>query len=127
MALYSYEIGATGPGLVNVESLTVPLPAPKGIFQDYTEVIELGDGTVRGVGFPAAVWRWGFLTQAQRDQLRTFCTGASNEVYIKTRTNDSADSYGLYTAVMVWPTEEKDAQRRLDFAVLFRHLVVYVP
>ncbi len=128
MAQYNYEIGSTS-SLTNVESLTVPVPPPKSIYKPYSQMIGLGDGTVRGAGWPTAEWRWGYLTQAQRDQLRTFCTGASSNVYIRTRIMDTADSYAYFQAVMVWPieSEERDASRRIDFAITFQKLVQYTP
>lgn len=126
MALYSYELGTTYAGMTNVEELATPLPPPRSTFKPYSQAVNLGNGRVRGNGCPVTEWRFGFLKQAQRDQLRTFCPGASAEVYIKTRQNDSADSYQVYTAVMVWPEEEeKRAGRRLDFVVKFRNLVEY--
>lgn len=129
MPLYSYEIAASGGSPTNVESLTTPLTAPKSTFHPYSQMIPLGDGTVRGSGWPTAEWRWGFLSRAQRDQLRQFCTGASAAVEIRTKTMDSADSYKYFHAVMVWPveSEERDAGRRIDFVVRFQKLVEYTP
>ena len=127
-ALYDYEIGSTYGGMTNVEELTTPLPAPKSTFRPYSQLIRLGNGTARGGGWAVATWRFGFLSQAQRDQLRTFCTGASSSVYIKTRKNDSTDAYQVYTAVMIWPEEEeKQAGRRLDFVIQFVNLQEYTP
>lgn len=125
MTQYSYRIGTTLGGLTNVESLTVPLPPPRSTYTPYSEQIDLGDGTIRGAGWAQASWNWGFLTQAQRDQLRTFCPGASASVYISTRTTDSADVYDDFTAVMIWPqAEERDSKQvRPDFTVQFRKLV----
>ena len=128
MAIYSYEIGASYGAMANLEDLTAPVDPPKSSFWPYSKYVDLGNGLVRGAGFARAEWRWGFMTQAQRNQLRTFCTGASAAVYIKTRKNDSSDAYQVYTAVMVWPDEEaKENTRRLDLVIEFRALVVYTP
>ncbi len=128
MTQYSYEIGASYGGMVNVEELATPLPAPKSAFRPYSKRIDLGDGTVRGLGWVTATWRFGVLKSSLRDQLRVFCAGASASVYIKTRKNNTSDAYQVYTAVMIWPEEEeKRAGRRLDFVVEFRNLVEYVP
>lgn len=127
---YEYKIGTEAGGvgaITNLGSLTTPIPAPKSSFQDYTEYIQLGSGEMKGVGWPVAEWHWDFLTQAQRNQLRTFCTGASETVYIRTRKNDSSDAYANYLAVMIWPiAEDKDAGRRLDFTIKFQALEVQV-
>jgi hypothetical protein len=115
----------TGANTVNLEDLTTPLDAPRSSFVDYSQTIPLGDGTVRGAGWPIAEWRWGYMSQAQRDQLRTFCTGASAAVYVRTRENDTSDAYQRYTCTMIWPTdgEEKVHGKRLDFVVTFQNLV----
>lgn len=128
MPIYSYEIGASYVGMTNLESLTTPLPAPKSTFRPYSQYIRLGDGTVRGSGWAEATWRWGFLTRAQRNQLRTFCTGASANVYIKTRKNDSSDAYQVYMAIMIWPEEEeKSLGKRIGLEIRFTNLVEYSP
>lgn len=130
MSIYNYEIAASGSAATqNIEALTVPVPPPKSDFQPYADLIDLGDASVRGVGYARAEWRWGFLTRAQRDQLRTFCTGASAAVKIRTKIMDSADSYSYFTGVMIWPSldEERDAGRRPDFVIKFRQLVEYTP
>lgn len=110
---------------VNVESLsTTSLSAPKHSYQPYFEAIELANGHRRGLGKPVAKWRWGFLTRAQRDRLRSFCPSMSANVYIVTRINESADAYATFYGVMRWPEgdEDKDAGRRLNFEVEFRNL-----
>lgn len=128
MALYEYEIGTSYGGMANVESLATPLPAPKSSFLPYSKYLSLGDSTIRGSGWAAASWRFGFLTRAQRDQLKTFCSGASASVYIQMRKNDTSDAYQVYTAVMIWPpVEEKHAGKRLDFNLEFRDLTEYTP
>ena len=125
---HDYEIGATGPGLTNLAALTPPVPEPKSNFQDSSRYVTLGDGSVRGLGWLAAEWRWTFLTRAQRDELKTFCAGASADVFIRTRTNDTIDTYGEYSAKMIWPqNEEKSYSKRMDFVIRFVDLEVYTP
>jgi hypothetical protein len=116
-------IGFTYVNLTNVESLATPVYAPKSTYRPYTEGIELANGRARGFGRPIASWRWGFITSAMRTQLRTFCANKSNDVYIRTRTNE-ADAYSVFSAVMLWPDDEdKQTGRRLDFEINFRNLV----
>jgi hypothetical protein len=128
MAQYSYQIGTTSGGTTNVESLSPALPAPRSTFEPWSVPIKLGDGTVRGGGYPTATWNFGVLSRAQRDKLRTYCTGKSASVYIRTKTTDNTDSYKYFSAVMIWPDEEERvATRRLDFVIEFRMLVEYTP
>lgn len=128
---YDYQIGVSSGSMMKLESLvisgsTVVVPYPKSTFIPYSEEQQLVSGLVRGVGYPQATWIWGVTTREERDALRTFCTGKSASVYIKTKTMDSADSYHTYTGVMVWPTqeEERDVQRRTELKILFRRLVL---
>ncbi len=108
--------------LTNVESLG--LPPPRGLFTPFTQAVTLGDGSVRGAGWKAAEWKWGFVTRAQRDILRAYCPGASAEVFISTRSVDSSDAYGVFRARMLWPQqEEPQAGRRLDFSIKFQGLI----
>jgi len=120
---HDYEIGTTEVGMENLADLTVPVPEPKSDYQEYSRHLTLGDGTVRGAGWTIAEWRWTYLTRPQRDQLKTFCAGASASIYIKTRTNETEDVYDVFTAVMIWPIdEEKSFSRRMDFVIRFTNL-----
>lgn len=100
------------------------LAAPKGVFLPYSQPLDLGSGGVRGAGWAQAEWRWGFLTQAQRDDLRDVVAGASAPVVIYTTTNEDADDYAYFAAQAIWPAaEDRDAGRRKNFTLRFRALV----
>lgn len=118
-----YQIGTTLEGIATLKSLG--LPDPKHSFMGYSATVDLGNGGVRGIGLPVARWIYGYLTQAQRDIFRTFCTGASATVFIETRTSDSSDAFDQFQGVMIWPREpeDKDAFRRINFVLEFRNLV----
>lgn len=122
----SYEIGTSTTTRVNVELLTstslIPFPPPRSTFQPYSQPVELGDATVRGAGYPVAEWHWDFLTTPQRDALRAFCTGASATVYVKTKTMETANTYGTFQAIMLWPPAEERIEKgdRSDFNLVFR-------
>jgi len=127
MATYDYEIGTTAAGTTNVEDLTTSVKAPKSTFNKYSDSISLGDATVRGLGNPVTTWRWGWLDQDEYDQLRTFCSGKSAEIYINTKKDDG--SYDKYSCVVVWPDmssivkQERDGSFYYqDFVLEFRHL-----
>ena len=128
MTLRNYSIGTTLGGITNLESLSPAVRPPKSSYKPYSQPIELGNGTVRGAGWATAAWTWNAITRAERDKLRSFCSGASAEVYIRTRTNESTDNYKYFSAVMVWPADEaKDADLRLNFVIEFRRLVEVTP
>ena len=127
-----YKIGlvSSGSGLMNLSALvvsgsTVSVSYPKSTFVPYSSEQQLVSGLVRGVGYPVATWIWGAITREERDALRSFCPYKSANVYIRTKTMDTADAYGTYAAVMVWDTEneQRDTQRRLEFRITFQTLV----
>jgi len=125
MPRYSFEIGTTQVGMVNLENLTTPVIPPDWNYSEFSDEIQLPNGRVRGVGYPTAEWRWGYLEKAERLMLRTFCVGKSAEVYIKTPINDL--TYKIFTAVVVWPAgEDPSCEIFLDFTLEFRHLVEVV-
>lgn len=124
---FEFEIGLTQGSLVNLEVLSpTPVVPPKCMYTPYTDVIDVGDGSKRGVGAPTATWRWGFIERSQRDMLRTFCPGASAPAYIRTYTRDALDSAKEFSCDMIWPadSEEVVAGRRVDFTIEFRNLVL---
>lgn len=128
-----YQIGTTLGGMTDLQSLTTPVDPPKTTFKPYSQYLPLGSGAVRGGGWATAEWRYNasgddYLTRAQRDQLKAFCTGASAEVYISTPVNDTADQFKTFRAIMIWPEEEvKDFTVRRDFVIRFQRLVEVTP
>lgn len=133
MPMYSYEIGLTIEEMVNVESLVTGFPAPKSKFYPFSSYVTLANKTKRGRGNPIAEWRWGiiknFTSNGMRDSLKTYCTGSSSSVIIRTKTNESLDSqYLYYTCIMNWPEEEpRESFRRIDFVIRFTNLVLTAP
>lgn len=115
----AYQIGASQATMVGLESLGLPLPKATPV--RYSKLIDLGDGTVRGAGWLHAEWRFAYLNQAQLAALRTYCSGSSAVVYV--RTLDEDGDYSAYSAVMVWPDVVKPrADLVLDFAIEFRKM-----
>ena len=122
MTITTFQIGTTSAGLADLSALSVPVVEPRSTFKKYPIAFDLGNGQVKGAGYPVATWTWDFITDAQRDKLKTYCTGKSAAVYISTK--DDSLAYKAYSAIMVWPEiEEHFATRRLDFVIEFRHLV----
>lgn len=121
----SGSFAGIGIDMTNIEDLSTPITPPKSTFKPWQESVQLQSGLSRALGKPEASWTWAVISLAMRDKLRTFCTGKSSSVYIKTRKNDG-DSYEYYSAVMEWTDdpEEKQAGRRLDFKVDFKFLTL---
>jgi hypothetical protein len=63
------------------------------------------------------------LSLEEYTQLRTFCTGSSAEVFIRTRIDD--DTYADFSAKMILPNEGMGRWygNRRNYKVTFRNLV----
>jgi hypothetical protein len=122
MTTYSdFMIGSTLAGMTALSSLTVPVSNPKSTYSPWSKPVQLGNGTILGLGWKTITWNWKIIKPAEVEQLRSFCSGASAEVFIVTRQN-VADAFKAYKAVLVWPAEERDFLRRLDFTISFQRL-----
>lgn len=124
MAVYEFEIGTSLGTMTNLEELTVPVVPPRSRWKKYAEIVDLGDASSRGFGLPSAVWAWDFIVQDQRDQLRTFCTGSSATVYIRTKKRDASETWANYLVKVLWPEDEEyELGRILNFELQFRDMV----
>jgi hypothetical protein len=119
-----FEIGATEGGMTNIEALSEPLPPPKSNYLPYARTPSKGNGGTRGVGSPIAQWVFGVLTVEQYNQLKTFCPGASADVFIRTKLDD--DTYADFEAKMIWPNDPQDRwyAHRKSFTINFRNLIL---
>ncbi|MBI9042930.1 MAG: hypothetical protein JEZ06_00505 [Anaerolineaceae bacterium] len=125
MTISSFEIGATEVGMVNIESLGVPLPVPRATYSPGKTRVDLPDGSVRWLGWVRAEWFFPILTDAQRDQLKGFCTGESADVFINTLIKNQGTVFDAFSGVMVWPErEERKAGLVKGLKIRFQKLVV---
>lgn len=117
----NFMIGTSLVGMTDLMALSRLVAYPKSTFVPWSKPVTLGDGTVRGLGWKTIEWSWKIISPAQVEKLRSFCSGASAEVYIVSRQN-VADAFMAYKAVMIWPQEERDFLRRTDFTIKFQRL-----
>jgi hypothetical protein len=123
MSDYEYSIGTAADDLQNLEDdLGLPPPHPTPHLE-WATTYECGDGRVYGDGFPSVEWHWDYLSAANIASLRTYCSGKSATVYIKTLEPDY-ETYGTYSAIMVWPDEPGFQMGRVstNFVLKFTHL-----
>lgn len=123
-------VAFTGVDLTNIESLVSTTnpgdqQAPRSFFTEFSKMVPLGNGRVRGLGWSQVLWKFGFVSQALRNALRTYCTGASNAVYIRSREDDTSRAYQFYSCSLVWPIgrENNQAGRVLDFVLTFPNAI----
>ena len=117
-----FEIGTTS-STTPIDQLTTPLPDPRSAFLPYSRTVQLGSGGTRGVGAPVAQWIFPILEIDQYNQLRTYCTDSSAEVFIVTKMDD--DTFATFSATMTVPNDPQDRfyGQRKNYTVTFRNLV----
>ena len=117
---HSFAIG-TQSTTTNLADLTVSVYEPEWSYRDHEDEIELGNGTVRAVGWAVASWHWGYLSTAQYGALKEFCSGKSGNVYIKTKID--GDNYDDLYGVVVFPSNlDYHNGKVIDFTLEFRDL-----
>lgn len=95
---------------------------PQSDFFEYSVTVKLANGKTRGLGYPRATWHYGYLTTAQYETMRDFCTGSSASVYIATLINDG--TFAAYSAIMSVPENYiMRAGRYVDVTFQFTNLV----
>lgn len=118
----SFKIGSTS-STTALDALTTPLPDPKSTYFAYSRTVGKGNGGALGVGAPVASWTFPVLSIEQYNQLRTFCSGASAEIYISTKLDD--DTFDDFSCTMIVPNDPQDRWygERKNYTVTFRNLV----
>lgn len=121
-ALY-FEIGTSIAGMqtLDILGITPPFQAP---YNPYTVEVDAADARVYGHGFSSTAWLWGFVSQAERDLLKSYCPGKSAVVYI--RTHDADWEWVYCQAIMVWQPESPPNNGFIvEFSLAFRILQNY--
>lgn len=125
-----FQIATTLGGLTTLYALGITNPFP--IYKPGVQAIKLGDNSARTLGSPLLEWHWGFLSQSQRDTLRTYIPGASAPLYIITPTTENIagdpNAAQTYFCQAWWPApntpEAPQNGRRLEFVLTFKQLAV---
>lgn len=118
-----YAIGTTTGNMQTFDILGVIAPFQEP-FVPFTVEIAAADSLVYGHGWSRTKMHWGFISQEQRNTLKTFCTGKSASVYI--RVKDDSWQWVYCQATMIWQEENPpDNGYILDFSVLFNIIENY--
>lgn len=120
-----YKIGATEGGMELLPAAGIRA-APQSGYRPYATTIALGDGTLRGQGYPIVTWHWAFVTVAERDVFLAFLDeGAlSGEVFMRTRLPDN--TWATFQCIQNLPTGEENLSvgKIIGFDVEFTHLIL---
>ena len=114
---YEYSIGITLESLATLDSLGISVP--NDAFVLHSQEFSTGDGGVAGQGWSVCEWHWNIIRKIQRDILKTYCTGKSSNVFI--RTYDENNEFKTYACKMIWASRENfTVGRIIDFTIIFR-------
>ena len=119
---YPVQIGLTVGTMQTMSALSVEDPQPTPTH--YSQLLDLGDGSPRGMGWKRCYWRWAYIDVGDVQTLQTYCPGESATVYIKTVGRSAGME--VYQALMVWPQVEPAEVSNIyeDFVIEFRKLIV---
>lgn len=119
---YEFKLGTSAGSMELLSDLNVFWPFWE--YEPFSAAQQGGDGLVKGGGWATATWHWGFLTYAQYQVLRTYCTGKSATWYV--RTPKTTYDYLNVEVKVEWPDNERWHQGRvLDFELKFTDLTEF--
>lgn len=118
-----YAIGSAIDSIDTFSDLGLDAPFQEP-YNPYSVDVPAADSLVYGHGWPVTAWRWGYISQADRNTLKSYCAGKSAIVYIRIRDDDWNWIY--CKAVMIWQPENPPTSGFiLDFSIAFRILENY--
>jgi hypothetical protein len=113
-----YSIGSSIDSILTFAQLGIVAPF-QDPFNPYAIEIDAADGLVYGHGFATTAFHWGFISQAERNTLKTYCPGKSAIVYHRLRDEDWDWVY--CKSVMIWQPEAPPSNGLiLNFSLAFR-------
>lgn len=118
---HEYKYGATLETMELLPDLDIR-SSPLSGYRPFAATIRLGDGTLKGQGFPVITWHWTFVTMAERE---VFVSDPNEElsksVYIRSRLPDG--TWATFSCIQNRPTGEENfqAQKILGFDIEFTH------
>jgi len=127
MSLSAVGIGLTVETITNLYDLAVPVRPPLVHYEPGTDEVENMDGLVEDIGSPRAELRWDYITRTERDSLRTILGAKSTRVFVHIPTTENGDEYKDFSAIAVWPKEDRSLITiRRDFVILLKNMVEVV-
>ena len=117
------KIGTTALNMKAMNELSTPVPEPSTTWRDYATQSSTAAGGAVGKGSPVAEWVFALLDDlAMRTALKSYCSGASADVYIQTY--DGSGVAHTYACTLIWPPAEEMSNNWLvNLTLTFRNLV----
>ena len=118
------KIGTAYATMATFAALNISDPIEKPVV-DYSEVVTLQSNQRRGLGFGQCLLEWPFLSNAERQILRTLIPGASASLFFELP--DETYTPTDYTGIAVWPELRPENSQSPRFQLLIVNLVEYTP
>lgn len=116
----AYAIGDSQETLQTFRDLGLMAPY-QNMYVPNSVDVEAADALVYGHGFAATAFRWGFISLAERNLLKSYCPGKSAIVYVRLRNDDW--QWCVCKAVMIWSQENRPTVNHIiDFSIQLRIL-----
>lgn len=122
-----FGIGTSAGTITDLHDLAVKITYPKSTYLPTAVTKKTGANTKRGFGLPVAYWTFPLMTLEERNQLKSFCSGYSATVYIRTKKDD--DTYADYQCTMNWADDDTSGRwfgERKEIVIEFVNLVEVV-
>jgi hypothetical protein len=119
----AYALGSSLGTLQTFHELGLMAPYQEP-YVPYSVEVEAGDALVYGHGWATTGLHWGFISQTDRNLLKSYCPGKSAIVYIRLRDDDW--DWCVCKAVMLWQPETPPITGTIvDFSIKLRILENY--
>jgi hypothetical protein len=121
---HQYSYGATEETMELLPALDIR-SSPLSGYRPFSATIRLGDGSLKGQGFPIVTWHWSFVNMTERE---VFVDDPNDElsksVYIRSRLPDG--TWATFSCIQNRPTGEENfqAQQILGFDIEFTHCIL---
>lgn len=120
-----YELGTVIESMTTLADLGIP--NPESTFIESSSRMTQANGITRNVGFPVVEWHYGYLTQAQYQNLIAVVTSPSMNIYFSSLANDG--EYYTYSGVITLPESFNmrgpyDKFRYVDITIRFTNVIL---
>jgi hypothetical protein len=103
-----FGIGLTADSITSLEDLPEPIMRDSAAIQwqylPYQISKRMGDGSMDEYGPPSIIWVVQLMNYDERNSLKSFCPGASADVFIHSPKADK--TWGDFACTIIWPDND---------------------
>lgn len=122
LTLNQFKLGTSFGSLALLS--TYGIVVPHATVPTYSQPAELGDGTVKNLGWLTCLWEWSYMSQSMYAALRVKFPLQSGIIYLSTF--DDSLAWINYSAIYRFqsPLPSQDSTRRLQIQIQFVNMMV---